>query len=59
LGSAVAEILGEHRPTPLRRHGLADLYGESGSNEDLIRKYGLSSEHVAEAARELLRRVRN
>jgi transketolase len=58
LGSAVAEILGEHRPTPLRRHGLADRYGESGSNDDLIRKYGLSPEHVAEAARSLLRSIR-
>jgi transketolase len=58
LGSAVAEILGEHRPTPLRRHGLADLYGESGSNEDLIQKYGLSPAHVAEAARGLLRSIR-
>jgi transketolase len=58
LGSAVAEILGEHRPTPLRRHGLADLYGESGSNDDLIRKYGLSPEHVADAVRALLGSVR-
>jgi transketolase len=58
LGSAVAEILGEHRPTPLRRHGLADLYGESGSNDDLIRKYGLSPDHVADAARSLLQSVR-
>jgi transketolase len=58
LGSAVAEILGEHRPTPMRRHGLMDLYGESGSNDALIEKYGLSPEHVAAAAHELLRTAR-
>ncbi len=58
LGSAVAEILGEHRPTPLRRHGLMDVYGESGSNDDLIEKYGLSPKHVAQVARELLRASR-
>jgi transketolase len=58
LGSAVAEILGEHRPTPLRRHGLMDVYGESGSNDDLIEKYGLSPKHVARVARELLRAAR-
>ncbi len=58
LGSAVAEILGEHRPTPLRRHGLNDLYGESGSNDDLLEKYGLTPRHVADAAVELLRSVK-
>lgn len=56
LGSAVAEILGESHPVPLRRHGLADVYGESGSNEDLLQKYGLTPAHVAEAARKLLQR---
>jgi transketolase len=55
LGSAVAETLGEHRPTPLARHGLMDVYGESGSNEELLEKYGLSSRHIADAARKLLR----
>jgi transketolase len=55
LGSAVAEILGEHRPTPLRRHGLMDLYGESGSNEALLEKYGMTAPHIAAAAREILR----
>jgi transketolase len=55
LGSAVAEILGEHRPTPLRRHGLMDVFGESGANDDLIEKYGLAPHHIADAARALLR----
>lgn len=56
LGSAVAEILGEHQPTPLLRHGLQDLYGESGSNEDLVEKYGLAPHHVVEAAKKVLAR---
>ena len=55
LGSAVAEILGEHRPTPIQRHGLMDVYGESGSNDDLLEKYGLAPGHVADAARAMLR----
>lgn len=54
LGGAVAEVLGERRPTWLKRHGLRDTYGESGSNEDLIEKYGLSSRHIANACRELI-----
>lgn len=58
LGGAVAEILGEHRPTPMRRHGLMDLYGESGANDALIEKYGLSPRHLAAAARGLVRTAR-
>lgn len=58
LGSAVAEILGEHQPTPLLRHGLMDLYGESGSNDDLVEKYGVAPHHVAEAAKRLLAKGR-
>ncbi|HEX5416227.1 MAG TPA: transketolase C-terminal domain-containing protein [Chloroflexota bacterium] len=58
LGSAVAEILGEHHPTPLLRHGLRDLYGESGSNDDLVEKYGVAPHHVAETVKRVLARGR-
>ena len=54
LGGAVAETLGEHRPTPMRRVGIADVYGESAPNDDLLEKYGLTSGHIAKAARALL-----
>jgi transketolase len=55
LGGAVAEVLGEERPTRMRRIGWQDTYGESGSNDALLEKYGLSSRHVAEAAREMVK----
>jgi transketolase len=55
LGGAVAEVLGEQRPTPMRRVGLRDTFGESGPNEALLEKYGLTARHVAAAARELLK----
>ncbi|MEW6751063.1 MAG: transketolase C-terminal domain-containing protein [Candidatus Latescibacterota bacterium] len=54
LGGAVAEVLGEHLPTPMRRVGIADTFGESAPDADLLRKYGLTPEHVAAAARALL-----
>jgi len=57
LGGAVAETLGEHYPTPLRRVGLRDTFGESGPNGPLLEKYGLTPAHVAQAARELLART--
>ena len=55
LGSAVAEVLGERRPTLMRRIGLLDVYGESAPNDYLIEAYGISAGHIAGAAKELVR----
>jgi transketolase len=54
LGGAVAEVLAEHAPTRMRRIGIQDTYGESGPNDALLEKYGLTSRHIAVAAEELL-----
>jgi transketolase len=54
LGSAVAEVLSENRPTRMKRIGLRDTYGESGPNDGLLEKYGLTPRHIAEAAMSLL-----
>ena len=54
LGGAVAEVLGEKRPTPMKRIGIRDTFGESADNDDLLAKYGLTSAHVADAARVLM-----
>ncbi|MBI2501941.1 MAG: transketolase family protein [Candidatus Latescibacteria bacterium] len=50
LGGAVAEVLSEHHPTPLKRLGIRDCFGESAANSDLLEKYGLTPRHMAEAA---------
>ncbi len=55
-GSAVAECLAEHCPAPMRRVGIMDRYGESGSLEELFPKFGLTTEKVVEAALELLKK---
>ena len=54
LGGAVAECLGEHRPTRMRRVGIRDTFGESAPNDALLEKYGLTAKHVADAAIALL-----
>ena len=54
LGGAVAETLAEQRPTPMRRVGWRDVYGESGPNDALLEKYHLTPRHIADTARELL-----
>lgn len=54
LGAAVAETLGERQPTRIRRVGIRDTFGESGPNDAILEKYGLTPRHVAAAAKALL-----
>jgi len=54
LGGAVAEVLSQRRPTPMRIHGLQDCFGESGPNDAMLEKYGLTAKHIAQAAKALL-----
>ncbi len=54
LGGAVAETLGEHRPAPMLRVGIRDTFGESGPNDALLAKYGISADHVVRAAKSML-----
>ncbi len=56
LGGAVAEILSEIRPTRVHRIGLRDVFGESGPNDALLEKYGLSAQRVAAQVLEILQR---
>ncbi len=58
MGSAVAEILGESRPTPMKRVGVMDTFGESGEAGELMRKYGLTSSNIEAAADLLMQTVR-
>lgn len=55
LGGAVAEVLGERRPTRLFRIGLQDVYPESGPNEALLELYGLSAARVADTIETFVR----
>lgn len=56
LGSAVAEVLGERCPVPLERVGIMDTFGESGKPDELLKKYGLTSEDIASAVIRVLDR---
>ena len=50
MGSAVAEVLGENRPTPMKRVGVMDTFGESGDAGELLKKYGLTAANIELAA---------
>jgi transketolase len=54
LGSAVAELLSEQHPVPLRRIGVQDKFGQSGNPEELLQHYGLTPKHITAAAHELV-----
>jgi len=58
LGSAVAELIAERAPgVRLARIGIAaDLFGEVGTLDWLAERFGLTAPHIAEAARELVKR---
>ncbi|MBO7674225.1 MAG: transketolase family protein [Atopobiaceae bacterium] len=53
LGTAVAETLSERFPVPVRRIGLNDVFGTSGSGNELLDYFGLNAAHIIEVAHEL------
>ncbi|PWC15968.1 transketolase family protein [Brenneria corticis] len=54
LGSAVAEVLVENCPVPMRRVGVKERYGQVGTQDFLQQEYGLTAEHILAAATQLL-----
>jgi transketolase len=59
LGGAVAEFLSETWPTPLRRIGVRDKFGDAGTFEWLIQHYGMDVPHIVDAVKGVIdRKVR-
>jgi len=56
LGSAVAEVLVEKYPIPMKRIGMQDTFAESGPYLDVIDKYGLSARHIVKAVKGVIHR---
>jgi transketolase len=50
LGGAVAELLSEEFPVPLKRVGMQDRFGESGAPDQLLEHFGLDAKHIRLAA---------
>ncbi|MCX7941171.1 MAG: transketolase family protein [Endomicrobia bacterium] len=55
LGSAVAEVVIKNYPVPQRFVGIKDKFGESGSAEGLMLKYGLKAQHIVETVKEVIK----
>jgi len=56
IGGAVASLVVNNHPVPIAMVGVQDTFGESGEAEELLQKYGLTQEKIAEAARGVIRR---
>ena len=54
LGSAVCDCLCANLPTSVKKLGMQDVFGESGSAAALVAKYGLDAEGVYKSVKEFL-----
>ena len=52
LGEAVAAVLCEKLPTPLKRVGVNDVFGRSGPAAEVLKYFGLSAENIVKTAKE-------
>jgi transketolase len=57
LGSAVAECVSEFLPVPVKRLGVNDRYGESGTPREVIENFGLDGHHLAQSIREFIHKA--
>jgi transketolase len=56
LGDSIAQVLALNSPAPLEMVGVKDTFGESGIPEELMAKYGLSTERIVTAALAAMKR---
>lgn len=57
LGGAVAEVVATEHPAPMRLLGVPGVFAPTGSTEALMRRFGLTADGIAGAARGLLARM--
>lgn len=54
LGSAVAEVVVQSRPVPMKIIGVKDRFGHSGHPDELLEAYGLTAEEIAGEAKKVI-----
>lgn len=59
LGGALAEVLSEHYPTPMKIMGVEDTFGETAREQmEVLIHHGLTADHIAASAQELIEKTR-
>jgi transketolase len=56
LGDSIAQLLARKLPTPMEMVAVNDSFGESGTPDDLMKKYGLESTNIVAAVEAVLKR---
>jgi transketolase len=59
MGSAVAECLAERYPVPIEFIGVRNLFGQSGTPDELIEHYGMGVESIKDAVKKVIQRKKN
>jgi len=54
LGSAVCEVVADTCPVPVRRMGVQDTFGESGSPDELLQHHGLTVEDIVKVCKDMV-----
>lgn len=56
MGDAVAQVAAKHHPIPIEYVGTKDTFGESGTPDQLLKKYGLDVPDIIAAAEKVMKR---
>lgn len=54
LGSAVSEVVSEESPVVVKKVGVKDVFGESGTPSELLKKHGLTAQDIVVAVKEAI-----
>ena len=54
FGSAIAEVVVENNPVPIKFVGIRDKFGQSGEPDELFEHFGLKSKNIVKAAKEAI-----
>lgn len=57
FGGAIAELLSEELPMPLKRIGMKDRFGESGAPDELLEHFGLTGPKIVEELKDWLKKT--
>lgn len=56
LGDSVAQVLARNYPAPLEMIGVHDTFGQSGTPDELMKKYGLTADKIVESVKKVMAR---
>lgn len=59
MGSAVAECIAKHVPVPIEFIGVRDVFGQSGTPEQLLEHYGMGESHIKAAVTKVILRKKS